>query len=168
MKKFISLILCILTLICTLSLAGSAATTVPIETQNELDYYQMGIGHEYLVYGRSTSCATSDYSFISYTIAGNVSNTDKKAVYSYVNSPSSSYTRYHAFSAVNTSTGATISALSKTRGTGTSDSSTASYVEKVATYSSSSRPTIKLTATLEAYYSATNWLVCYPNITAAC
>ena len=168
MKKFIALILCMLTVICALSLMASATTIVYPEIQNDLDYYQMDVGNEYLVYGRNTYCATSDLSFISYTIAGNVSNTNKKAVYSYINSPSSSYAKYHAFSAVNASTGATISALSKTRGTGTNESALESYVEKAATYSSSSRPTITLTATLEAYYSATNWIVSYPNITAAC
>ena len=168
MKKIISLFLCILTLICALSLAASAATTVPPTTQNHLNYYQMAIGHKYLVHGRATSCEQSDPSFVSYIIAGNVSNTEKKAVYSYINSPSSLYTRYHAFSAVNVSTGATISALSKTRGTGTSDSSKSSYVEKVATYSSSSLPNITITATLEAYYSSTDWFVSYPNITTAC
>lgn len=168
MKKFISLILCMLTVICALSLTASAETIADPVIQNELDYYQMGVGNEYLVYGRNTYCVTPDYSFIAYTIAGNVSNTNKKAVYSYINSPSSAYTKYHAFSAVNASTGATISALSKTRGTGTNESALESYVERAATYSSSSRPTITLTAKLEAYYSATNWIVCYPEITAAC
>lgn len=169
MKKFMALVLCIITLFCSLTITSSASTEVEVDTQNALDYYQMAVGNEYVVYGRATSCLNSDVSFLSMIVAGNVSNTYKKAVYSDVYYTSSSYTKYHGFTTTNSSTGTTINGLSKSRGVGTNESSTESYVEKVVTYTSSTRPNIKVeTVTLEAYYSSSKWFVSHPKITKAC
>lgn len=169
MKKIIALFLCFVALFCALTITSSAATTtVPVDSRNVLDYYQMAVGNEYVVYGRATVCLNSDVSFLSMVVGGNVSNTYKKAVYSDVYYKSSSYTRYHTLSTMNSSSGSTISGLSKSRGTGTNESTTESYVEKVVTYTSSTRPNIIVNATLEAYKSSTDRFISYPNITTAC
>lgn len=171
MKKFMALLLCMITLFCALTITSSAATTKlypDSDGKDILDYYQMAVGNEYVVYGRGTVCSNSDVSFLSMVIGGNVSNTYKKAVYSDVYYESSSYTRYHTLTTINSSSSSTISGLSKSRGTGTNESTTESYVEKVVTYTSSTRPNIIVNATLEAYKSSTDRFISYPNIETPC
>ena len=162
MKKLIALILCVITIFSALTIAVSAGE-IKTQSKDVLDYYQMAVGNEYVVYGRMTTChEDNDVSFLSMLVAGNVSNTYKKAVYTDVYYQSSTDT-------YNAATGNPISNLSKsTRGTGTSVSSTESYVEKVFEFTASTRPNIFVDGQLEAYKTSTNRFISYPRIDIAC
>lgn len=166
MKKLIALILCVITLFSTLTIASSAKE-IYRQSENVLDYYQMAVGHEYVVYGRMTTChETNDLSFLSMVVAGNVSNTYKKAVYSDLYYKTSTYKHMHVLTTTNASNDSYIDELSY-NGIVANNGNTETYVEKLKTYTASTRPNIKVAATIQASKDSSVY-VSHPNISSSC
>lgn len=168
MKKLIALILCIITLFSTLTIISSAET-IKVQSQNELDYYQMAVGNEYVVYGRMSTChRDNDVSFVSMVVGGNVSNTYKKAVYSYLYYTSGSYEHLHTLTTKNASSKATIPGLSYDDVVSNkSNANRETYVEMIKPYTSSTRPNITVTASIQASLGSSVY-ISHPDITSSC